>query len=245
MNPPTAAPAIDPADLWDRALAASKLRQESTTISTPPTRGLLRLRVETAPQRLARCDIRRELVEIPDDVRGILRDLVAGKRPWPLYLYGKAGTGKTSAALVMLDHTRAAGSATVTPDIADWWAGFVDVRNIVRIKIGLERNPAQWSRSDGTGGPVSWESLLSRFAAAPLAVLDEIGVGVTGSSDFPLQTLLEVLDRRANDPVKPFVVTCNLKPSELAKVYDDRVADRVLCGTVYEFRGNSRRLGEA
>jgi hypothetical protein len=196
-----------------------------------------------SPEKMARPDIRRELAEVPDDARGILRDLVAGKRSWPLYLHGKAGTGKTSAALVMLDHTRTVGTATVSADIADWWAGFVDVRNIVRIKLGLERNPGQWSRSDGTSGPVSWESLLSRFAAAPLIVMDEIGSGQSGPSDFPMNTLLEVLDRRANNPVKPFVVTSNLNPNELAKVYDDRVADRVLCGTVFQFSGNSRRLG--
>ena len=57
-----------------------------------------------------------------------------------------------------------------------------------------------------------------------------------------LDVLIEVLNARCGDPVRPLIVTGNVKPSELPTVCDDRVADRVLAGTVFHLSGPSRRM---
>jgi DNA replication protein DnaC len=89
---------------------------------------------------------------------------------------------------------------------------------------------------------VTWEALRRGLAAAPLFVFDEIGVA-REASDFRLDLLLDVLGARCDDPVKPFVVTSNRTPSDIERhVYDGRVADRILCGTVFRLDGRSRRF---
>lgn len=40
---------------------------------------------------------------VPPALRKIFGNLCAGKIPWPLFLHGKAGRGKTCAALTLLD----------------------------------------------------------------------------------------------------------------------------------------------
>ena len=90
---------------------------------------------------------------------------------------------------------------------------------------------------------MTWDRLARDLRDAPVAVYDEIGVG-REASDFRLDVLIEVLNLRADDPVRPFVVTSNLPPSEVARVvYDDRVASRILSGTIFHLAGADRRAG--
>jgi hypothetical protein len=162
--------------------------------------------------------------------------------PWPLYLHGAAGTGKTSAALALLDMVGPKGANLAAPRIVlDWAAGFLEAKNLARLKIGSDRGRFQWS----SGGEVSWDGLknnLCDVTRMPLFVIDDIGTA-REASDFSRETLLEVLDCRCDDPVRPLVVTGNLAPGQLATAYDDRVASRILCGTVYHLGGADRRAG--
>jgi predicted ATPase len=176
------------------------------------------------------------------DLLETLRGLVAGQLPWPLYLWGDPGTGKTSAALALLDLVGPEPVGGKRPDvIRDWAAGFVEVRHLPRICIGADQLRFQWSR-DGLSGDVTRESLDRALATAPLFVFDELGVA-REASDFRLDLLLDVLGSRCDDPVKPFVVTSNRSPEEIEqKVYDGRVASRVLCGTVFNLNGPDRRF---
>lgn len=164
--------------------------------------------------------------------------------PWPLYLFGDAGLGKTCASLVMLDYMGmdaiGARLTSCSEQIRPWMAGFIDVRSIAGVKINTDKGRHKWGDKDGDE-VVRWDRLLKVIRQRPLVVFEEIGVG-RESTDFKLDSLLELLDQRANDPIRPFVVTSNLKPSEIPQVYDDRVADRVLCGTVHRMEGPSRRM---
>lgn len=217
------------------------LRRTSTQAST---RGLLSIQVRKTPEKRAWPEIDRSLAEVHSDLRAKVRGLVSGKLPWPLYLFGDAGTGKTCAGLVMLDHMGldAIGIRLTecSEAIRPWLAGFIDVRSIAGVKINTDKGRYRWGDKDGDE-TARWDRLLRIIARRPLVVFDEIGVG-REAADFKLDSLLEVLDQRANDPVRPFVVTSNLKPSEVASVYDDRVADRILCGTVHKMEGASRRM---
>ena len=57
-----------------------------------------------------------------------------------------------------------------------------------------------------------------------------------------------ILDDRV---ARPLVITSNVDPweppgggvPELVRLFDDRIADRIVCGTVFELAGQSRRHG--
>lgn len=231
---------VDQGEIWD-ALVERSLRRASMPTSVT-NRGLQSVELQPSPFRGAVPAVRRELAEIPQPLRDTFRGLVTGRLPWPLYLWGPAGAGKTSAALVLLDHC--VSEFTIqgewAPDVCDWMRGFVDVRHIPRIKIGADKGRFCWSRN-GHSGDVSWSLLTRQLRSLPLVVFDEIGVG-REASDFRLDTLIEVLNLRADDPVRPFVVTSNLDPQDVERVvYDDRVASRILAGTVFKLDGADRR----
>lgn len=227
----------DSADTFSEAVALSLQRASTTTL----TRGIQKLAVRTEPKISARPDIVRRLAEVPQSLRSVIRKLVSGESPWPLYLWGDAGVGKTCTALVMLDHCgNDAFLRSCSDPIRPWLAGFIDVRSIAGIKINIDKGKYRWG--DGDREEVArWDRLLKVVHRRPLVVFEEIGVG-REAADFRLDSLLEVLDQRANDPVRPFVVTSNIQPSMVPDIYDDRIADRILCGTVHQMVGKSRRM---
>lgn len=235
----TQQPLADPGQVWDE-LGARLPSPGSTPTSTTP-RGLRRVAVRRVAAPAARPEIRRDVALIDSGLRAVIRALVTGEAPWPLYLFGPAGTGKTSAALALLDHC-----GPVLPDgeraaeLRDWLAAFVEVRTIPRVRIGLDNGRFDWSR-EGRSGTYTWADVRAALGRAPVVVFDEIGVG-GHATDFRLDALIEVLDTRCNNPVRPFVVTGNVPPSQLEAIYDDRVADRVLAGTVYRLDCPSRRM---
>lgn len=56
---------------------------------------------------------------IDRDLLALLRGLAAGEEPWPLYIYGSAGRGKSCAALWFLDQVP--GSLYATPETLVRW----------------------------------------------------------------------------------------------------------------------------
>lgn len=188
----------------------------------------------------ARVDVVRSIAQIDESLRAKLRSLIGGHLPWPLYMWGESGLGKTSAALCILDHCgKDSNRGTCSPEIVEWMAGFIDIRTIAGVRINCDKGKIWWA-SDERTETTSWSTLMKVIERQPVTVLDEIGVG-REAADFKLDTLIEVLDRRANRPVKPFIVTGNVPPSQIAEIYDDRVADRILCGTVAKMEGTTRR----
>lgn len=182
----------------------------------------------------------RHLTLIDPTLRTTLRKLAAGDAPWPLYLWGKPGTGKTSAACVLLDYAGPKKiSGTRSKEIEDWHSGLIEVREIAGIKIAANKRELTWYK-DGVAGDWTWEMLLGWVEKAEVVVFDEIGVG-RESGDFKLDTMLEVLDRRCMNPIRPFIATGNLNPNEITKVYDARVASRLLSGTIFELVANDQR----
>lgn len=145
---------------------------------------------------------------------------MSGEAPWPLFVHGSAGTGKSCAALVLLDY--AGGLFFTGSSLAD---------EMIRSQQG--RLPGR-----ETGRPIWPEQLWEEIGKTALVVLDDLG-GRDRVSDFAYEVTKRLLDEREG---KPLVVTSNLGPARLAQLYDDRVVSRLVAGTVLEMAGADRRL---
>lgn len=185
--------------------------------------------------------MRRTVREISPTLTSTLADLVAGRQPWPLYLWGPAGTGKTSAALALLDRCGPVLPADLrcSYPAGDWLAGYVAARTIQQVRLDADRGRLSWGRPGSGTDELRWTVIAEKLTTAPLLVVDDLGVGAL--REFGLQVLLDLLDPRLGDPVRPTVAVSNLPPSRLPEFTDERVADRLLAGTVVELGGASRR----
>jgi len=71
------------------------------------------LAVTKEPNVRAIKEIPRRLDLVALELRRVFRGLVSGELRWPLYLWGRVGTGKTLAALCLHDHVPEARYVTV------------------------------------------------------------------------------------------------------------------------------------
>lgn len=84
------------------------------------------------------------------------------------------------------------------------------------------------------------ESCFETISTMRLIVLDEIGARQKDLDVF-YQVIQDVADHREHKN-RVAVYVSNLSPPELADLYDDRIASRLLCGTIYELTGPDRRM---
>ena len=108
--------------------------------------------------------------------RAALRALVAGKQPWPLFLHGPAGRGKTCAGLCLLDY--AGGLYWTMPDF---------LALLIRATKGQEHG--------ASGQTVHMAGIWKEVESTSLLVLDEIGAKAT-VSEHHYESLKRVLDAR-------------------------------------------------
>jgi len=92
---------------------------------------------------------------------------------------------------------------------------------------------------------VSSQQLWRGMEKAKLVVIDELGARIdktTGTaSEHMYESIKELVDKRY---AKPLVLLSNLTLSQISKVFDDRLADRIAQGTIVELKGKSRRTGK-
>lgn len=209
----------DPGQVWDQLLASVPSR-ESTPTSRKRSTCRLPLRREPIVQQQP--EKSRTLSLIPDDLRASIRGCVSGECRWPLVWLGSTGTGKTCAALCLLDY--AGGRYWTAADLGD------DLRR-------AEAGRLTWN-CNGHGGCHYPEDIWKWMITAPLVVFDELGCR-DRVSDFQYETAKRVIDKREG---KPLIVISNLTMEKLAEIYDDRFASRLAEGTVLEVNGDDRRL---
>lgn len=140
--------------------------------------------------------------------------------PWPLVFVGDVGTGKTCAALSLLD----------------WVAGsrrYFTVADLCDELIAVQGGQREYGQRKDT--VVHW---WERFKSVACVVVDELGAR-TKVSDFQYESVKRAIDLRED---RPAVFITNLTLDELAKVYDDRIASRLAGGTVIQFDGEDRRI---
>lgn len=182
-----------------------------------------------SPSRAALPDLEREIGRVDRALVGILRRLVAGLAPWPLFLHGRAGTGKTMAALCLLDHCGDQQTLQHSPDTR-----YLTTPELCRMLAKADHGGVMLPCRCHYLSP---ESLWERLAGERITVLDEIGARAV-VSDHHYESLKRYTDCR---DFKPAVYISNLSPERLVEIYDDRVASRLCAGTVFEAGGIDRR----
>lgn len=168
--------------------------------------------------------VERSLDRIDPQLRAKIGKLADGSAPWPLFLHGKAGAGKTCAALCLLDH---AGGRYFTA--ADLCQTLADIK--------CER--LEWDH-EGRGGTLTMERFWGQQQSAPLVVIDELGTR-DKVSDHQYESIKQMLDVRY---AKPLICISNLEPATIERVYDDRIFSRMMAGTIIDLADVDRRLEE-
>jgi DNA replication protein DnaC len=154
------------------------------------------------------------------------RDAIVSKR-WPIYLYGPAGRGKSygMAAIYLGWHT----------ENAQWYDVSQLLRKIIRCR--MEGGHIQEMGPNGIPYDLYEDKIFRKVADAHLACFDD--VGLRSPSDSMYDAWYALVNSRKRLPT---VYTGNLRPDELHKVYDARIASRITEGTVIELTGDDRRL---
>lgn len=213
-----------PGEIFDQVIAWAASKQTGpASIGSPPRRvPTVPLRLRTEPRVVHRPEMVRDIAAIDPQLRKKIRAVVTGESPWPLFVTGLAGRGKTCAALCLLDH---AGGE------------YYSAGRLCEDLILAAKGQLSWG-VNGQRENLTPFILWQRITRAPLMVLDEIGAR-NRVSDFAYETVQRVLDDRHG---KPLVCISNLDPARLAQLYDDRIVSRLAAGTVFHLTGEDRRL---
>lgn len=209
----------DPGMLFDQAVESAR-RKASTTTSASPSR----LPILGQPRIVHFPALQRNLAQIDPNLRQVIRRLILGELPWPLFLHGPTGLGKTRASLCLLDYCP--GYTLYTT--ASKWSNLQ----------GDARFGRASERYSGGSKIVTLTDLQYRMETASCAVLDELESRCR-VSDAHYESVKDFLDVREG---KPLVVVSNSDIRTVSSIYDDRIADRLAAGTILGLRGESRRL---
>lgn len=155
----------------------------------------------------------RELGAVDKVLLEAFRGLAAGTQPWPLFVTGRPGRGKTCAALAFLDHTTS-GIYLTTHEL-------------------VERRMQSFGNN---ANPMNWDFHFDPKQRA-LVVLDELGVRKQ-VNDTHYECVQRALDMREGFGL---VLVSNKSLAEIEELYDDRIASRCAAGTVVELKGIDHR----
>ena len=215
-------PLPDPGEVWDHLLTLAQTRQNLKPCDGERS-SLVKLHLlHPEPKQVHLPGLRRSLAEIDPALREAMRACIAAKSPWPLFLHGRAGIGKSCAALCLLDYSG-----------GEYWtaARFCELLNDALFGRLIAR---------GEGGSVTiWpDAIWRRVQQAPLMVLDELGQRLAVSEPH-YDAVKRVLDERQD---KPLIVISNVDSQGIDRLYDERISSRLGAGTIVELRGRDRRI---
>jgi DNA replication protein DnaC len=158
---------------------------------------------------------------VSEPARSVIRDVCTGVKPWPLTLWGGVGSGKSCAALCVLDRC-------------------IFSRRYYTVSEFCERaRLADRGELEGMSITGFWDY----WRNADITCLDELGSRSNREkvSDHHYDTVKRAIDTRHRQPA---IWISNLSLEELAQVYDDRIASRLSEGTVVAMNGKDRRLNK-
>lgn len=139
-----------------------------------------------------------------------------------LLLYGDNGSGKTSAAIALLKEARRRGFTGL-------FLTAIELRELFYKDQEFEA---------GT-------SMLRRAQVVDFLIVDDVGKDAQAHSDHAARVFEDIVRRRSNE-LKPTLITANMKPVEMVKIYH-RSFMELLTGCVVhvEVQGANWRLGES
>ena len=212
----------NPGAMWKEIVAGSLSQSSSLPLSRRNKSANVKLSLFKRPAPKHLLGKTRNVAMIQEPLRKVIHEVIAGEAPWPLVLTGEAGTGKTCAALCLLDH--AGGDYYTTAGLCE---------TLIRSQQGR----LEWNQ-EGRGGTIYPEMLWSRIAGQRLIVLDELGCREK-VSDAHYDAVKRMIDER---DCKPFIVISNLSLKQIGERYDGRIFSRLAAGTVENVTGEDRRL---
>lgn len=166
--------------------------------------------------------VERRLDKVPKELTKIIQEVSEATKPWPLFIWGPAGTGKTCAALCVLDYC---GGVYYT------------ATRLCSAVIESQNGRLVWYH-EGRSGVIYPESFWKRIETGWLTVLDEIGCR-DRVTDHQYECVKRFIDSRQG---RPAIYLSNLSLEQIEKVYDDRIASRLASGTVFNLSGKDQRL---
>jgi len=222
---------MDIGETFDQIVRQSQAACAAGKTTSPRSRGAMKLTLATAPAPVAD-DTPREIALIDPDLRAKLRQLVCEEVPWPLFLHGQAGRGKTAAVLCLADRVPGAFYFRFPRLLKSFlWAtkeGGIEVSWSIAEAGEVKRQKVKCNE----------HSFFRYLAGTPLLVVDDVATR-SGYTDAQYDNFYEVLEERK---FKPTVVVSNLDLNGIATVFDDRVASRLARGTAFQLGGDDRRL---
>ena len=184
-------------------------QHESGDATGADGRRRLRLRNEAVAQQAP--NLYRQMDMVQMDLVATFRLLALGQLPWPLFLHGDVGTGKTLAALSLADFVTTARYWTLE--------GLCD-------KV----------MDPDTKTQEMWGNIQEK----ELTILDEIGER-SKVGDLLYTTVKKHLDLREQHAGRVGIYISNLTPEQLVQMFDKRIVSRLTAGTVFELSGDDRR----
>jgi len=163
----------------------------------------------------------RDAEKINDTLRTAIRRCAAAELPWPLFVHGLQGRGKSCAGLCAFDKW------------GGWYITVTDFRDkmIFAQKHGGERCHPQ-------GFQPTVDELWVAVGLCHLFVLDELGMR-SPPSGFEYEIVKRAADKREN---RPAIFISNHNLDALSVIYDARIVSRLAGGTVVHLKGPDRRI---
>lgn len=157
------------------------------------------------------------------------------------YLYGGAGVGKTYLAAALMKEYIKAGVLTPTPIEKD---GSIMMRMPRECRfISMTDLLMEIKQTFEYGAEQKESKVIEKYTSTPCLILDDIGVEKI--TEWTLQTLYTIIDRRYKD-MKQTLITSNIGLKELRDNLGERIPSRIaeMCGmaNILQLGGKDRRL---
>jgi len=161
-----------------------------------------------------------------------LKQILAGDS---LFITGGSGTGKTFLAVVLAQEFYIQNIIEAQDYYSDK-SEFKPSKSILFLPA-TELFLKLKSSFNESSGEIE---ILDNLDKADLLILDDIGTDKV--SDWSKQIIYTIVDRRYRN-MKQLIVTSNLSLQEIGKLYDDRIASRLMeMGSVVELVGKDKRI---
>jgi hypothetical protein len=191
----------------------NRIVQDASALTNTSSNPTRRFRLRLRPvERIQFPNLDRRWKLVAPELLDVLRRLATGELDWPLLLFGGAGRGKTLASLCLCD----IALSSVYHDaetLANWT---------------MNRPPTEMAE------------VWSEIARKELVVLDEIGTR-SKVTDLPYRMVMDLAETREKAGRVATIYITNINPTDLAALYDDRIASRLMAGTHFELKGKDRR----